>query len=191
MMNDTTTAQSAHVLQHSTAHYSAQQIATAHNVSDVTVRTRWFPWLCKVSPAALLKSEAGYTELANTLFSEFAAVDKKERHAWVADAKQRYSAEWSSAGIIDAELMPDTVGGTLARLSSDAGELELMIANELAATQAFISDLRTAEDNFTQAELETFRATGIKRGLSRFRIETTSEVDMLNLLRKQRLEGGQ
>lgn len=99
------------------APYSTVCLAQELKVSESTLRKRWFEWLLKVAPEPLLKMEGGYTELARTLFHEFSKVKQRDRKAWVTDAKARYSAEWSSAGVIDAELMPDEVGGTLALLN--------------------------------------------------------------------------
>lgn len=180
---------SAHVLPNSGAHYSAQEIADAHSVSSTTVRTRWFKWLLKVAPADLLKGDRGYTELARALFAEFAAVDKAERSAWVSDAKQRYSAEWSSAGVLEGELMPDQVGGVLATMQVQRGDLEQAIAQQLADAQQFIGQLQQAETSFTQAELQNYRANGLQRGIQRFQIEAQAELETLHQLRKQRING--
>ena len=73
-MNSTDLRTVADIQSHTSAHYSAQAIAQTHNVSESTVRTRWFEWLVKVAPAELLKDDRGYTELARTLFNEFAEV---------------------------------------------------------------------------------------------------------------------
>lgn len=89
------------------APYSAQQIAQRHadlKVKEVTVRTRWFPWLEKVAPLALLKDKKGYTELAAEMFDDFAQKVKREgmdSKEWVADAKARFSQEWGNVGIIE------------------------------------------------------------------------------------------
>ncbi|MEL7063985.1 MAG: hypothetical protein AAFP00_09625, partial [Bacteroidota bacterium] len=98
-MNITNPRTVADIQSHTSAHYSAQTIAQTHNVSESTVRTRWFDWLIKVAPAELLKEEQGYTELARTLFDEFADVKLCDRKSWVTDAKTRYSQEWGNAGV--------------------------------------------------------------------------------------------
>ena len=84
------------------AHYTAKELAEEFEVASSTLRTRWFPWLEKVAPIQLLKTENGYTEFARTLFSEFKGIDSAERQAWVIDAKHRYSVEWESAGRVNA-----------------------------------------------------------------------------------------
>lgn len=190
-MHDTETSERAHVYQHDPAHYTAQQIAEAHGVKDVTVRTRWFDWLCKVAPAALLKSEAGFTELASTLFAEFAQVDQRERHAWVADAKARYSAEWGSVGIIDGELMPDAVGSALALLQTNNSSLNSQLSIELAGLESFVDQLNNVDADFTQAELDSFKAAGMKRAIVRFKVEAQVEAETFNALRQRRLGGQQ
>ncbi|MBE9068855.1 hypothetical protein IQ260_19610 [Leptolyngbya cf. ectocarpi LEGE 11479] len=170
------------------AHYSAKQLADELDTKDSTLRTRWFPWLSKVAPEPLLKTKEGYTELARTLFLEFKDVATAERPAWVTDAKRRYSHEWESVGVIEGELMPESVGGALATLSNQHTSAELAIQQDLSDLEAFIDDINQAEANFSEAELATFRAAGTKRGIARFKIETQTEIDTVNLLRKKRME---
>jgi hypothetical protein len=171
--------------------YTAQQIAEANNVTDATVRNRWFPWICKVAPAQLLKSGKSYKELANTLFSEFAKVDKTERHAWVADAKARYSAEWSSVGVIDCEVMPDNVGGTLALLQSNLQLSNQTLSLELKAVGDFIEQLNSADANLSQGEIESWAANGALKAVAQFKTEEVARAQTLNALRQQRMNGGQ
>ena len=171
------------------AHYSAKQLAAEFNVASSTLRTRWYPWLEKVAPKDLLKTEAGYTELAHTLFSELAQVDATERPAWVADAKTRYADEWSNAGVIDAELMPEEVGGVLAMMNNQHNASELAIAQQTQSIESLIESLQQAENSFSEAELAAFRAAGVQRGLARFQVETQAELETLNHLRTKRMEG--
>ena len=171
------------------AHYTATQLADELAIASATLRTRWFPWLLKVAPEPLLKTSDGYTELARTLFAELKDVDPSERSAWVPDAKHRYAPEWESAGVIEAELMPEVVGGVLATLSNQQTSAELAIQQDLDDLDTFIADVRQAETNFSEAELASFRTAGAKRGIARFKIETQTELDVLNRLRQQRMEG--
>ena len=67
---------------HMGGHYTAQAIAEAYNVSDSTIRNRWFSWINQVVPTELLKHKQGYTELAHTLFGEFSTVRACERKSW-------------------------------------------------------------------------------------------------------------
>ena len=86
--------------------YIAVQIAEQLNVSEATIRNRWFQWIAKVVPEPLLKQDKNhYTQLDLELFSQFAAVKHCEltsqrwryRKSWVTEAKARYSQEWASA----------------------------------------------------------------------------------------------
>lgn len=171
------------------AHYTAKQLSEELDIASPTLRTRWFPWLVKVAPEQLLKTDNGYTELARTLFQELKEIDPSERSVWVVDAKHRYSQEWESAGVIEGELMPESVGGTLATINTQNTSAELAIQAELEQLEGFISGIQQAEANFSEAELATFRASGAHRGIARFKVETQAEIDTVNLLRKKRMEG--
>ncbi len=181
---------SENVSPHSERTYTAQQIAEQHNVSAVTVRTRWFEWLCKVAPEKLLKNGKSYTELANTLFGEFASVDKKERPLWVADAKQRYSHEWGAAGVIDCEVMPDNVGGTLALMNANNTDLQQSIALQLASVEQFIDQMNAADANLSQAQVQQSIARGTQQAIAEFQLEETTKAQVLNQLRQRRMGGG-
>ncbi|MEM9906132.1 MAG: hypothetical protein AAF921_14030 [Cyanobacteria bacterium P01_D01_bin.44] len=171
------------------APYSTVRLAEELKISESTLRKRWFEWLLKVAPEPLLKMEGGYTELARTLFHEFSKVEQRDRKAWVTDAKARYSAEWSSAGVIDAELMPDEVGGTLALMSESNLTGLADIDAELAKLATFNEALSTAEADFSKQELQAFKVQGMKRGIARYRIETQAEAQTYHHLRQQRMEG--
>lgn len=174
---------------HTSVRYSAQQIANELEKSESTVRTRWFPWLLKVAPCPLLRDDAGYTELARTLFSEFAKVEQRDRPEWVLEAKQRYSQEWACAGVIEGELMPEEVGGTLALMQSSNLAVQAEIDLQLSELKDFISQLNSAEASLSQQELAAFRQAGIQRGLAQFQIETQAQQQVVNMLRQQRLGG--
>ena len=175
------------VTAHSGGHYTAQAIAQAHNVSDSTVRNRWFPWIAKVAPEPLLKEGKGYTELARSLFAEFSQIPKNERDLWVEAARSRYSHEWASVGVIDGELMPDSVGSALAVLQTNNNGLDALLKEEMGSLQAFLNQVDVAETDFSEAELESFRMAGARRGIQRFKVETQAELETLNGLRQQRM----
>ncbi|MEM9485010.1 MAG: hypothetical protein AAGA83_15130 [Cyanobacteria bacterium P01_F01_bin.116] len=177
------------VAAHSGGHYTAQAIAQAHNVSDSTVRNRWFPWIAKVAPEPLLKEGKGYTELARSLFAEFAQVPKNERDVWVEAARSRYSHEWASAGVIEGELMPDSVGGTLALLEVSNAHNDALVKEELGNLEDFLNQIGEVEADFSDAELQSFRMAGARRGIQRFKVETQAELDTLNELRQRRMGG--
>ena len=181
----------AHAEAYAERTYTASEIAEANNVTDATVRNRWFVWLLKVAPEKLLKTGKSYTELANTLFGEFAKVDQKERHAWVADTKQRYAGEWGNAGIIDCEVMPSEVGGTLATLRSNLDVANQTLALELAQVSEFVESLNTADADFSQAEVESWAANGAKKAVMQFKTEEVARAQTLNALRQQRMGGQQ
>ena len=170
------------------AHYSAKQLATELGTSSSNLRTRWFEWVKKVAPEQLLKTEQGYTELARTLFGEFRRVNTAEREAWVIDAKHRYAHEWESAGVIEAELIPDEVGGVLATLSSQNTSSEIALQKDLEDLDSFIDGLKQAESSFSEAEVARFRLNGAQRGVARFKIEAQAETEVYNRLQQKKLE---
>jgi hypothetical protein len=175
--------------------YRIQDIASRYpdiGVKEVTVRTRWFEWLRRVAPDLLLKDGGKYTALASELFDDFAqrvkrdGMDSKE---WVEDAKRRYAPEWSSVGVIDGELMPEEVGNALALVQTQGSSLQATYQQEMADLQSFVDQLNTAEDDFSEAELERFKAQGALRGVKRFKVETQAELGVYNALRQQRMQG--
>lgn len=171
--------------------YTATELAEAYGVSDAAVRNGWYKWLQKVAPAELLKEGKQFTALAKALFDEFSAVDQKERHAWVADAKQRYSHEWGSAGVIDCEVMPVEVGGTLALMEST--NLSLRQTNVAALDQVlqFIDEVNAAEANLSEKQIQQYTANGQAAAIARFRIETQAEQQIYNMLQQRRMGGGE
>ncbi|MGJ3253833.1 MAG: hypothetical protein ACFE0J_22270 [Elainellaceae cyanobacterium] len=187
----------AHSPSHSGAHYSAQDIADEHpdiQPSEVTVRTRWFAYIKQVAPDGLLKDKDGFTELARSLFDDFIQQVKREGQnpkEWVKATKTRYSHEWESAGVIDAELMPDEVGGALATLRQSGSSLQQQISDELDQLQQFAQQIQDVEDDFSEAEIELFKAKGAMRGVKRFRIETQSELEVYSQLKRQNLNNQQ
>ncbi|MEM9485296.1 MAG: hypothetical protein AAGA83_16615 [Cyanobacteria bacterium P01_F01_bin.116] len=188
-MNSTNPRTVADMQTHTSAHYSAQTIAQTHNVSESTVRTRWFDWLVKVAPAELLKEDQGYTELARTLFDEFAEVQLCDRKSWVTDAKTRYSQEWGNAGVIEGELVPDEVSSVLALRQTQADSLELSVAEQLAALESMIDQVNAAEVDLSETELRAAKARGQKRAIVLHQAELTAELQTTNLLRQRRSGG--
>jgi len=170
------------------AHYTAKQLATEFGTSSSNLRTRWFKWVGKVAPEPLLRTEAGYTELARTLLGEFRSINTHEREIWVSDAKSRYAHEWETVGVIEGELMPDEVGGVLAMLSNQNSSAEIALQQDLADLDEFMDGLKQAESNFSEAEVARFRLNGAQRGAARFKIEAQSEVEVYNRLQQKRLE---
>jgi len=183
--NCTSTAQSAR--------YTAQQIADEHGVKEVTIRTRWFNWLLEVAPEPLLRDKSGFTELARSLFSDFAQRVKTEgmkSKDWAIDAKARYSQEWASAGVIDGELLPPEVGGALATLQNKAGSLQQKGLQLMERLQRLNEQAAVTSTDFSQGEINLYRARGAVRGMERFEVEVTAELETYNQLRQQFLETG-
>ncbi|MEM9487086.1 MAG: hypothetical protein AAGA83_25730 [Cyanobacteria bacterium P01_F01_bin.116] len=169
------------------AHYTAQQLATEFGTSSSNLRTRWFKWVTKVAPEPLLKTDAGYTELARTLLGEFRTVNTAEREAWVLDAKHRYAHEWESAGVIEGELMPDEVGSVLALRQTQTTALELSVAEQLANLEAMIDQANTAEVHLSETELRAATARGQKRAIVLHQAELQAELQTTNMLRQRRM----
>lgn len=175
--------------------YTPKDIASRYpdiGMKEVTIRTRWFEWLRRVTPEPLLKDGGRYTPLGIELFDDFAQRVKRDgmnSKAWIEDAKRRYSHEWSSAGVIDGELMPEEVGNALALIQTQGNALETTYQQEMADIQAFVEQLNTAEDDFSEAELQRFKAQGALRGVKRFKVETQAELGTYNALRQQRIQG--
>lgn len=176
---------------HTGGHHTAQSIAAADNVSDSTIRNRWFPWLKKVASESLLKSGKGYTDLARTLFGEFAEVKHGDRDTWVTDAKTRYSHEWASAGVIEGELVPEEVGSVFALRQTQTTALELSVAEQMANLEAMIDQVNTAEVNLSETELRAATARGQKRAIVLHQAELQAELQTTNMLRERRMGGGQ
>ena len=169
--------------------YTGVELAKAYGVSDAAVRNGWYKWLLKVAPAELLKDGKSFTTFAKTLFDEFAAVDPAERHAWVADAKQRYAPEWSSAGVIDCDVVPDSVGTTLALLSANNSTLQASIALQFTEINAFIDGMNTADADLSQGQQQQAIARGTQQAIQQFKLEETVKETVLNELRQRRMGG--
>jgi hypothetical protein len=172
-------------------HFTAQELSEAYNVSDSTIRNRWFTWLKKVAPETLLKTPKGYTALARSLFDEFSLVKPGDRDAWVTKAKAHYSQEWATVGVIEAELMPDEVGGMLALQQTQVQTIELSVAQQLADLEAMIDQVNAAEVNLSDAELRAATARGQQRAIALHGAELQAELQTTNLLRQRRLNCGQ
>ncbi|MEM9008749.1 MAG: hypothetical protein AAGE59_35215 [Cyanobacteria bacterium P01_F01_bin.86] len=169
------------------APYSGAQLAMELAIAESTFRTRWLPWLQKVAPMELLKTEDGYTELARSLALEFRQVPSKkaQRERWVTEAKERYSREFMPSGITP-EGVSDALGGALALLRDQGGKLQTEADEQLQLLQALIESQSQVEAEFDEAEIEEMRASGMKRGVTRFQIETEAEDAAYYGLRKAR-----
>ena len=169
------------------APYTAQQLADELAIAESTLRTRWLPWIQKVAPVELLVDEAGYTELARSLFREFSQLPKKkaDRERWVSNAKQRYSREFMPGGVTP-EGVSEELGGALALLRDQGNKLQTAADEQLAALQALIESQSQVEAEFDEAEISAMKAAGAKRGVMRFQIEAEQENAAYYQLRKLR-----
>ncbi|MEA5464915.1 hypothetical protein [Leptothoe sp. PORK10 BA2] len=172
--------------------YTAVQIAEQLNISEATIRNRWFEWIEKVVPEPLLRQGKNqYTQLALELFSKFATVELCDRNQWVADTKARYSHEWESAGVIEGELMPEAVGNVLALRHTQTHELELAVAQQLQQLESLIDQANTAEGNLSEADLKAAVTRGQQRAVMLYQAELQAELQTINSLKQRRMGGGQ
>ncbi|MFZ4677722.1 MAG: hypothetical protein ACOYM4_18880, partial [Nodosilinea sp.] len=107
------------------APYGGGQLAGELAIAESTLRTRWLPWLERVAPVELLKTEAGYTDLARSLALEFKQVPSKKaaREKWAAEAKQRYSREFSPNGLVGPGGC-DELGSALALVRQQGSQMQ-------------------------------------------------------------------
>lgn len=169
------------------APYSGKQLAAELKIGESTFRTRWLPWLQKVAPIELLKTDEGYTELSRSLALEFKQVPsrKASRDRWVTEAKQRYSREFMPSGITP-EGVSEELGGALALLRSQGSGIQAAANDQLQTLMALIHSQAQVEAEFDQADVEAMRARGTMRGVTRFQIETDAEDSAYFQLRKAR-----
>jgi hypothetical protein len=169
------------------APYGGAQLAQELAIAESTLRTRWMPWLEKVAPLELLKTEAGYTELARSLAQEFREVPSKKaaREAWVSDAKRRYSGEFSLDGLIP-EGLPQELGSALALVRQQGTQMQTAATTDLEKLKALITQQGQVQADFDEAEVQAMRARGMNRGVQRFQIETEAEDSAYFQLRRLR-----
>jgi hypothetical protein len=171
--------------------YTAQMIADRYPelaVKEVTVRTRWFDWLKKVAPEPLLKVDKGFTEFAAELFDDFVQnvkIGGQKPDKWVSEAKAHYSQEWGSAGVIEGELMPEGVSGTLALAQTTAITMQQQgDASKLKLLQ-LIEQTRSAQSSLSQSQREIARQRGVNSAIDEFGIELEAKLETLSELRQQ------
>lgn len=172
------------------APYTAQQIADRYPdlaPKEVTVRTRWFEWLTKVAPEPLLKTKHGFTDLAAELFDDFVQhckIGQIKPEFWAQDAKARYSQEWESAGVIEAELMPPEVGGQLALAQTKLTEMTATGLEKKENLLNLIKQARSARANLSATELETAKQRGVNRAVAKLEVELQAELETEAQLRQ-------
>ncbi|MFK8182308.1 MAG: hypothetical protein AB8B99_02960 [Phormidesmis sp.] len=171
--------------------YTAVEIAEANSVTDATIRNGWFKWISQVAPVTLLKDGRRFTHLACSLYSEFASVKPCDRKQWVRNAKAKYAHEFSSAGVIDCDVMPAEVGSTLALMETANLALHQANAADLSQVLEFIDELNTADTNLTEQQVHQYAANGQKAAIAQFKIEEIAKQQTLNQLRQRRMGGGE
>ena len=173
------------------APYSGAQLAGELAIAESTLRTRWLPWLERVAPVELLKTEAGYTDLARSLALEFKQVPSKKatREKWAAEAKQRYSREFSPDGLVGPGVCGE-LGSALALVRQQGSQMQQAGTTDLERLKALITQQGQVQADFDEAEVAAMRARGLNRGLQRFQIEAEAEDSTYYELRRMRSQAG-
>ncbi len=173
------------------APYSGAQLAGELALAESTLRTRWLPWLERVAPVELLKTEAGYTDLARSLALEFKQVPRKKaaREKWAAEAKQRYSREFSPDGLVGPGVCGE-LGSALALVRQQGSQMQRVGTANLEQLKALITQQGQVQADFDAAEVAAIRARGLNRGLQRFQIEAEAEDSAYFELRRLRSQAG-
>lgn len=158
------------------APYGGAQLASELAIAESTLRTRWMSWLEKVAPVELLRSPEGYTDLARSLALEFKQVPSRKaaREQWVAEAKRRYSQEFSPAGLVGPGVCGE-LGSALALVRQQGSQMQLAATTDLEHLKALITQQGQVQADFDAAEVAAMRAKGLHRGVQRFQIETEAE----------------
>ena len=173
------------------APYGGGQLAGELAIAESTLRTRWLPWLERVAPVELLKTEAGYTDLARSLALEFKQVPSKKaaREKWAAEAKQRYSREFSPDGLVGPGVCGE-LGSALALVRQQGSQMQQAGTTDLERLKALITQQGQVQADFDEAEVAAIRARGLSRGLQRFQIEAEAEDSTYYELRWLRSQAG-
>lgn len=173
------------------APYGGGQLAGELAIAESTLRTRWLPWLERVAPVELLKTEAGYTDLARSLALEFKQVPSKKaaREKWAAEAKQRYSREFSPDGLVGPGVCGE-LGSALVLVRQQGSQMQQAGTADLERIKALIAQQGQVQADFNEAKVAAMRARGLSRGLQRFQIEAEAEDSTYYELRWLRSQAG-
>lgn len=178
-----------------TARYTARELADRYPdlgkdgqpLQEGAIRTRWYGWIVQVAPEPLLKDGKGFTQLAADLLDDFAHHVKRngvKAETWVQEAKSRYSQEWADAGVIDGELMPAEVGGTLALAQNKASNLAQQGTEHKAKLLRLIDQARSADASLTNTQKTIAEQRGINSALQEFEVELEAKLKTLSELRQ-------
>ena len=173
------------------APYTSAELADELAIAESTLRTRWLLWLERVAPVELLKTEAGYTDLARSLALEFKQVPSKKaaREKWAAEAKQRYSREFSPDGLVGPGVCGE-LGSALALVRQQGSQMQQAGATNLEQLKALITQQGQVQADFDAAAVAAMRARGLNRGVQRFQIEAEAEDSTYFELRRLRSQAG-
>jgi hypothetical protein len=173
------------------APYTSAELASEIAIAESTLRTRWLPWLERVAPVELLKTTEGYTDLARSLALEFKQVPSKKaaREKWAAEAKQRYSREFSPDGLVGPGVCVE-LGSALALVKQQGSQIQLSATAGFEQLKDLISQQGRVQADFDSAEVAALRARGLNRGVQRFQIEAEAEDSAYFELRRLRSQAG-
>ena len=173
------------------APYGGAQLAGELAIAESTLRTRWLPWLERVAPVELLKTDAGYTDLARSLALEFKQIPSRKaaREKWAAEAKQRYSREFSPDGLVGPGVCGE-LGSALALMRQQGSQMQQAGTADLERLKALITQQGQVQADFDEAEVAAMQARGLNRGVQRFQIETQAEDSTYFELRRMRSQAG-
>jgi hypothetical protein len=174
------------------APYTSAELAGELAIAESTLRTRWLPWLERVAPVELLKTTEGYTDLARSLALEFKQVPSKKaaREKWAAEAKQRYSREFSPDGLVGPGVCGE-LGSALALVKQQGSQIQLSATADFERLKALITQQGRVQADFDAAEVAAMQAQGMNRGVQRFQIEAEAEDSTYFQLRRLRSQAGQ
>ena len=194
----------AQALEDSSTLFTASALADENEIASVTLRTRWFPWIGKVAPEAVLKQHGRYTALARALFACYrveVADGAAEAAVWVEATKQVYEAVAAEQQQpIEPEVFPPlaqdgrasfalapiesvlTVGDAYADLlRSQQGALSLNVSN-------LIADLGMGNEGVLQQRLEIAALEGQTEATLEFQVKQQAKAVTHYHLQRQEFE---
>ena len=112
---------------------------------------------------------------------------RASREKWAAEAKQRYSREFSPDGLVGPGVCGE-LGSALALVRQQGSQMQQAGTTDLERLKALITQQGQVQTDFDEVEVTAMRARGLTRGLQRFEIEAEAEDSAyfeLRLLRSQ------
>lgn len=184
--------------------FTATALADENEIASVTLRTRWFPWIGKVAPEAVLKQNGRYTALARLLFAHYraeVAEGAAEAAVWVEATKHVYEAvATEQQPLIEPDVFPPlaengraslalapvesvlSVGDAYADLlRSQQGTLNLDVSN-------LIADLSLGNEGVLQQRLEIAALEGQTEATLEFQVKQRAKAVTHYHLNRQEFE---